>query len=147
MRPRAAILVMVVGLLAVMTARLPGQDRNTKVRADRAAFQGSKDWIYDDLAEGRRVATEAGKPIMVVSRCIPCEACQAFDDEVARRDPVIRDLMDEFVCIRIVQANRMDLDHFQFDFDQSFAVFLMNADLTVYGRFGTRSERPEDEDI
>ena len=101
---------------------------------DRQTFQTSKEWIYNDLAEGRRVAEHAGKPMMVVFRCIPCEACQKFDDEVARRDPIIRDLMDEFVCVRIVQANTMDLSHFQFDFDQSFAVFLMNSDLTIYGK-------------
>ena len=32
---------------------------------------------------------------------------------------------------------------FQFDTDQSFAVFLLNADGTIYGRFGTRSHRTE----
>jgi hypothetical protein len=145
MLPRTVFLA--IGLLALTTGGLPEQDRNTKVRNDRTTFQGSKDWIYDDLAQGRRVAEEARKPMLVVIRCIPCEACQQFDDDVARRDPVIRDLMDEFVCVRIVQANRMDLSHFQFDFDQSFAVFLMNSDLTIYGRFGTRSDRPEGEDI
>ena len=36
---------------------------------------------------------------------------------------------------------------FQHDFDLSFAAYLMNPDLTIYGRFGTRSERPEYEDI
>jgi hypothetical protein len=140
-------LILLSCVWALVTDRLPAQDRNAKVRNDRMAFQSSKDWIYDDLAEGRRVAQEAGKPMLVVFRCIPCEACQQFDDEVARRDPVIRDLMDKFVCVRIVQANRMDLSHFQFDFDQSFAIFLMNPDLTIYGRFGTRSDRPESQDI
>jgi hypothetical protein len=144
---RLSILFFVSGLLALVTDRAPAQDRNTKVRNDRTAFQGSKDWIYDDLDQGRRVAKEARKPMLIVFRCIPCEACQEFDDDVARGDPVIRDLMDEFVCVRIVQANRMDLSHFQFDFDQSFAIFLMNPDLTIYGRFGTRSQRPEGEDI
>jgi hypothetical protein len=85
--------------------------------------------------------------MMVVFRCIPCEACQEFDDDVARRDPVIRDLLDRFICVRIVQANTIDLTHFQYDFDQSFAVVLMNPDKTVYGRFATRSDRPESEDI
>ena len=121
--------------------------RDTKVRNDRKAFEGSKDWIYNDLAEGIRVARETHKPLMVVFRCIPCEACQEFDDDVARRDPIIRDLLDEFVCVRIVQANAMDLAHFRFDFDLSFAVFFLDADLTIYGRFGTRSDRPEEEDI
>jgi hypothetical protein len=121
--------------------------RDIKVRADRKAFQDSKDWIYNDLAGGIRAARGTHKPLMVVFRCIPCEACQEFDDDVARRDPIIRDLLDQFVCVRIVQANAMDLDHFRFDFDLSFAVFFLDADLTIYGRFGTRSGRPEEQDI
>lgn len=34
----------------------------------------------------------------------------------------------------------MDLSLFQFDFDMTFAAFFMNADKTIYGRYGTRSE-------
>jgi serine protease Do len=48
--------------------------------------------------------------------------------------------MDEFVKVRIVQANGIDLSQFQFDFDLTFAVFFMNADKTIYGRFGSRSD-------
>src|SRR5206468_10131232 len=51
--------------------------------------------------------------------------------------------MDQFVCVRLVQANAMDLSLFQFDYDLTFAVFFMNADKTIYGRFGTRSERKD----
>jgi hypothetical protein len=123
------------------------QDRETKVRKDRERFGDSKEWIYNDLDAARQSAKAARKPLLVVFRCIPCEACQKFDDDVARRDPIIRDLLDDFVCVRIVQANAIDLTHFQHDFDLSFAVYLMNPDLTIYGRFGTRSERPEYEDI
>src|SRR4051794_23453807 len=133
--------------LLLLSSPLLAQDRDTKVRNDRKAFGVSKDWIYNDLGEGVRAAKGANKPLLVVFRCIPCEACQEFDDDVARRDPVIRDLLDEFVCVRIVQANTIDLTTFQHDFDQSFAAYLMNPDLTIYGRFGTRSGRPEHEDI
>jgi hypothetical protein len=138
-----------LGLILLLPAAAPlhAQDRDTKVRNDRKAFEGSKDWVYNDLAEGLRVARAADKPLLVVFRCIPCEACQEFDDDVARRDPVIRDLLDKFVCVRTVQANTIDLSHFRYDFDQSFAAVLINPDLTVYGRFATRSERPEYEDI
>jgi hypothetical protein len=141
--------LIIVCLIALGPGRLPAQNskRDNQVRNDRKAFEHSKDWIYNDLAAGIRAARETGKPLMVVFRCIPCEACQAFDDDVARRDPIIRDLLDRFVCVRIVQANAMDLDHFRFDFDLSFAVLFTDADLTIYGRFGTRSGRPEEQDI
>lgn len=138
---------LVLGLVFVAAARLPAQDRDTKVRNDRKTFAESTAWIYNDLNAGIRAAKAANKPLFVVLRCIPCEACQEFDDDVARRDPIIRDMLDRYVCVRIVQANTLDLAHFQGDYDQSFAVFLMNPDLTLYGRFGTRSGRPEEEDI
>lgn len=34
----------------------------------------------------------------------------------------------------------MDLSLFQFDTDQTFAVFFLNADRTIYGRYGSRNE-------
>ena len=51
--------------------------------------------------------------------------------------------MDRFVCVRLVQANALDLTLFQFDFDLTFSAFFLNADKTVYGRFGSRSERED----
>src|SRR5262245_6723799 len=133
-----AILI-ALGLILVTSPAPAWQDRDAKVRNDRKAFEGKDAWIYNDLDSGTRAAKAANKPLMVVFRCIPCEACQEFDDDVARRDPIIRDLLDEYVCVRIVQANTIDLTRFQYDFDQSFAVILMNVDGTIYGRFGTRS--------
>ena len=53
--------------------------------------------------------------------------------------------MDKFVCVRIVQANRLDLRLFQFDYDLTFAVFFLNVDRTVYGRYGSRSSNEEAE--
>jgi S1-C subfamily serine protease len=66
-----------------------------------------------------------------------------LDDELVEKDPVIRPLLDRFVCVRVVGTNGLDLSLFQYDTDQSFAVFLLNADRTIYGRFGTRSHRTE----
>jgi hypothetical protein len=48
--------------------------------------------------------------------------------------------MQQFVCVRVVQMNGVDLSLFQFDYDLTFAVLFMNADRTIYGRFGTRSK-------
>ena len=42
--------------------------------------------------------------------------------------------------VRIVQGNGIDLSLFQFDYDLTFAVFFINADKTIYGRFGTRAD-------
>ena len=51
--------------------------------------------------------------------------------------------MDEFVCLRMIQVNGVDLAQFQFDYDMTFAVFFMNADGTIYGRFGSRNTTPD----
>jgi hypothetical protein len=137
-------LLIAAGLLASAASFSLGQDRDTKVRNDREAIAAAGGWIYDDIGEGLRAAKAANRPLMVVFRCIPCEACHEFDEDVAGRDPIVRDLMDQFVCVRIVQMNNADLTRFQHDFDQSFAIALMNPDGTLYGRFGTRSNRDDE---
>ena len=65
-----------------------------------------------------------------------------MDRQVAgREDAELAKLMEKFVCVRIVQGWGMDLSLFQFDQELTWAVFLMNADKTLYGRYGSRSER------
>lgn len=51
--------------------------------------------------------------------------------------------MDQFVRVRLIQCNSIDLNLFQFDYDLTFAAFFLNADKTIYGRFGTRSSHDE----
>jgi hypothetical protein len=75
-------------------------------------------------------------------------ACRGFDGQVVHQDQRIVDLLTNFVCVRAVQANTMDLTLFQFDYDLTFAAFFLNADRTIYGRFGSRSDQKEaDRDI
>jgi len=70
-------------------------------------------------------------------------ACKGFDEQLVRHDPKVRDLLEQFVRVRVVHANGMDLSLFQFDYDLTFAAFFLNADRTIYGRFGTRSTHDE----
>jgi serine protease Do len=46
--------------------------------------------------------------------------------------------MDRFVCVRIVQAWGLDLSLFQFDWRQTWTVFLMNSERAIYGRYDAR---------
>ncbi len=55
-----------------------------------------------------------------------------------RQDPELAKLMERFVCVRIVQGWGLDLSVFQFDWRQTWMVFLMNADRAVYGRYDER---------
>ncbi len=122
------------------------QDRETKVRNDRKQVESQDYWIYNDLPKAYAEAYRTGKPLLVVFRCIPCEACAQLDAQVVERDENVRALMDQFVCVRVVHANGLDLSLFQYDYDQSFAAFFMNADQTIYGRYGTRSHQTESDD-
>jgi len=66
---------------------------------------------------------------------------------VARRSPEVADLLDQFVTVRVIQAYGLDLSLFQFDYNLTWAVFFLNADRTVYGRYGTRSELDGQRDV
>lgn len=130
-------------LLGCQISTLIGQTRDEMVREDRRKVTEDGFWIYNDLPKAFEQAKASGKPILVVLRCIPCHECVKLDDELVDKDPVIRPLLDQFVCARQVSTNGLDLSLFQYDTDQSFAVFMLNADGTIYGRFGTRSHRTE----
>jgi serine protease Do len=132
---------------AVLLNHAAAQDRETKVRGDRDALKDSDIWVYNDFDRGLAEAKRTGKPLLVVLRCIPCEACSEFDKALLKEENEVGDYLDEFVCVRIVQGNGLDLSLFQFDYDQSFHAFFLNADKTIYGRYGTRSARPEHEDM
>ncbi len=139
--------VLIVATALVLAAPFAAaQDRETKVRKDRKDVEAEGFWIYNDLPKGIDQAKQTGKPLVVVFRCIPCEACAQLDEQVVERNPAIRALLDKFVCVRIVHANGMDLSLFQFDYDQSWAAFFLNPDLTIYGRYGTRSHQTRSED-
>lgn len=128
-------------LLAAAGLAAAQKNREEKVRDDRRKIEQEGFWIYNNLAAGFAEARKSGKPLLVVLRCIPCEECVKLDDDLVDRDPRMRPLLEKFVCVRVVSTNNLDLSLFQYDYDQSFAVFLLNADGAIYGRFGTRSHR------
>ncbi len=126
--------------IVLFAGNLFAQTREEKVRNDKAKVTAAGFWIYNDLAQGFAEAKKTGKPMVVVLRCIPCEDCVKLDDDLVDQNERLQKLLEQFVRVRVVSANGLDLSLFQFDTDQSFAVFLLNADGTIYGRFGTRSD-------
>ncbi len=140
MRFQTLVLLATVLALGAASGR---QTREEKVRADKARVEAAGFWHYNDVSKGFQEAKRSGKPILVVLRCLPCEECVKLDDDLINNDPRIKPLLDRFVRVRVISANGLDLSQFQFDTDQSFAVFMLNADGTVYGRYGTRSHRTE----
>ncbi|MBA4186494.1 MAG: peptidase [Planctomycetaceae bacterium] len=127
--------------LAVSPHSQAQNPRDKKVRDDKVKVEADGFWIYNDVPKAIEVAKAEKKPIVVVLRCLPCVECVKLDDNLVDKDPVLRPLLEKFVRVRVVSTNGLDLSLFQYDYDQSFAVFFLNADGTVYGRFGTRSHR------
>jgi len=103
-------------------------------------------WIYDDWPRAVAQAKATGKPLLVVLRCVPCPPGKTLDLAVMQPDRELEELEKKFVCVRIIQANRLDLDLFQFDYDMSWATLIMNADRTIYGRYGSRDATGKESD-
>ncbi|HEV3029662.1 MAG TPA: PDZ domain-containing protein [Planctomycetota bacterium] len=132
---RAAGLLLTV-LFALQSA--PRDDRE-KLRAAMGDGNLVGTWFYEDLEGGLAEARRTAKPLMVVLRCVPCRSARSVDRVVCgRQDRDLANAMDRFVCVRIVQGYGLDLSLFQFDWRQSWVVFLMNADRAIYGRYDAR---------
>jgi len=122
-------------------------DRKAAVLKDRATLENDPRWIYNDYERGFAEAKRTGKPLLVVIRCIPCLACAGLDARVLLENTDLSPLLDKFICVRVINANTLDLSRFQFDFDLSFTTMLFNGDGTVYGRYGswTHQKDPREE--
>jgi serine protease Do len=137
-----------VALMVLLSAGLVHaaavKDREGAVRQDRAAMENDARWIYNDFERGFAEAKKTGKPLLVVLRCVPCLSCVGLDAEVLK-EPSLAPLLDQFVCVRVINANALDLARFQFDYDLSFSTLIFNADGTLYGRYGSWTHQVDPE--
>ena len=135
--------ILLLGTLAV-AADIPSKpDPSAPDLQSRLAdlhIVGADFWIYNNLEGAIAEARRSNKPIFVTFRCVPCKACAGFDAEVAKGSDVIARLAREkFVSLRQVEMKGVDLNQFQFDYDLNWAAMFINADGTVYARYGTQS--------
>ncbi len=121
------------------------KDREGAVRQDRATMENDSRWIYNDIQRGFAEAKRTGKPLLVVLRCVPCHACRGIDATILAKAE-LTPLLDQFVCVRVINANALDLSLFQFDYDLSFSTLFFNGDGTVYGRYGSWSHQKNAQD-
>nr|MDQ3624355.1 thioredoxin family protein [Verrucomicrobiota bacterium] len=142
-------LPLAVALLATSSLAETVKDREGAVRKDRAAMENDARWIYNDFQRGFAEAKRTGKPLLVVLRCVPCLACAGIDAQVLLQETDLAPVLDQFVCVRVINANALDLSLFQFDYDLSFSTMFFNGDGTVYGRYGswTHQKNARDETI
>jgi hypothetical protein len=130
--------------LFLLSTQLPAAPPLLERLKDENA-RGQSQWIYNDLKKAMAEAKRTGKPIFVTFRCVPCDACKAFDAEVAKDNQAIRALAEKhFISLRQVEMKGVELSQFQFDYDLSWAAMFINADGTVYGRYGTQSAEGPD---
>lgn len=141
-----SIVFIALNFNSVTIAKVRGQSREEKVLGDKLRFEKNGLWYYNDLESGFATAAKTKQPVFVVLRCLPCEECVKLDEELLDNNPRFQQLLKSFVRVRIVGTNGLDLSLFQFDTDQSFAVFVFGPDRTLYARYGTRSDRKAWED-
>jgi hypothetical protein len=121
------------------------KDREAAVRGDRAKMEHDERWIYNDIERGFSEAKKTGKPLLVVLRCVPCLSCMGIDASILSSEE-LQPLLDQFVCVRVINANALDLSLFQFDYDLSFSTMFFNADRTIYGRYGSWKHQRDSQD-
>lgn len=141
--------LLLLALLSALASVAPGEavkDREGAVRKDRAMMEKDARWIYGDWERGFAEAKRAGKPLLVALRCVPCLACAGIDSQVLLQDDDLAPLLDQFVCVRVINANALDLPLFQFDYDLSFSTLFFNGDGTVYGRYGSWRHQRDPQD-
>jgi serine protease Do len=121
------------------------KDREGAVRKDRATMEFDARWVYNDIESGFAAAKRSGKPVLAVLRCVPCLSCMGIDASILG-EASLETLLDQFVCVRVINANALDLAQFQFDYDLSFSALVFHADGTVLGRFGSWTHQKNSQD-
>lgn len=145
MQPLGPLMISVCLLAASVSAETV-KDREGAVRNDKAAMENDARWVYNDVPRGFAEAKRTGKPLLVILRCVPCLSCAGIDAQVLLQQTELSPLLDQFVCLRVINANALDLALFQFDYDLSFSTLFFNGDGTVYGRYGSWSHQTNSQD-
>lgn len=137
--------IAMIVLLALSGRIARADDDELRERIDDKNGVRTDVWVYNDISEARDTARKENKPVFVTFRCVPCKDCAAFDAEVANgSDRVAEFAKEKFVSVRQVEMKGVDLSLFQFDHDLNWAAMFINADGTVYARYGTQSAEGAD---
>ena len=145
MKPRSLALFCALSTCCISLFAATVKDREGALRQDRDTMENDARWIYNDVQRGFAEAKRTGKPLLVVLRCVPCLACRGIDATILAKAELAPTL-DQFVCVRVINANALDLSLFQFDYDLSFSTLFFNGDGTIYGRYGSWSHQKNAQD-
>ena len=117
--------------------------RDEAVRNDKKKLSNDQRWLYNDVQAGFEEAKKAGKPLLVVLRCVPCKSCAGIDESVLQAKELNK-ILDEFVCVRLINANAIDLAKFQFDYDLSFSTLVFHPEGKLIARYGSWQHQIDD---
>jgi hypothetical protein len=70
-RPRCALTVALLVTVGLAAGPAYLQDRDTKVRNDRAAVGATGLWVYNDLSQAIALARKSAKPLLAIFPCVP----------------------------------------------------------------------------
>ena len=110
--------------------------RERAVRDDRKNLAADVRWLYNDVQTGFEAAQKLKKPLLIVLRCVPCKACTGIDESVLKSKD-LQTTLDDFVCLRLINANSIDLSMFQFDYDLSFSAMIFHPEGKLIARYGS----------
>ncbi|MFN7735233.1 MAG: Trx7/PDZ domain-containing (seleno)protein [Pirellula sp.] len=130
----------------IFTSAVHGDEKNRRekaVRDDQKSLSNDTRWLYNDLETGFDAAKKLNKPLLVVLRCVPCKACTGLDESVLRAKE-LQPQLDHFVCVRLINANAIDLSKFQFDYDLSFSTLVFHPEGKLIGRYGSWQHQLDD---
>lgn len=144
-RPNVFRRALVLSWIVVMAASASVHADDLRERLKDANGVQTDLWVYNDIPKAMAEAKRINKPLFVTFRCVPCKDCAAFDADIANGNELVRDLAKEkFVSVRQVEMKGVNLSQFQFDHDLNWAAMFINADGTVYARYGTQSAEGSD---
>lgn len=104
-----------------------------------ATLGGELTWLssYD---EALVKAKKENKPILLQFRCVPCINGREFDAKVVYTEPdsARGKIMQQYVLARISSNTGIDIAKYDRDWHNSLYYFVINADETIYLRYGGR---------
>lgn len=81
----------------------------------------------NDLDDTSAKSANADKPIIALLRRIPFEECVKPNDDIIDNEPAIAPFMNQFVQRGLTSVPGLDVANFQYETDQSLAVFFAIA--------------------
>ena len=108
--------------------------------------QGEVRW-RDSFDLALAEAKGSGRPLLVTWRCLPCEQCAEFDQEILDGSPTLDPLLRRFVTVRLTDASLLDERFFPYrthqDLDLSWWAYFLSPEGDLYGVFGGKDHVSE----